>query len=521
MAFSFPFLSRYRSAIIGIAAIAAGYSIFYIQTAASSSLSSSASVTSTSQHGRLHRSNAQRGRRHRRDQMSSETDRVEGDETDRQWEDAGDLDVQNHTVTSTRVSPSSASQAEEELITELEISGDDSSGKESPTEHENRLLLLYQIAEEQSIKEGYIHRGISCNSCGQLPIRGIRFRCANCFDYDLCEQCEANNQHGRRHVFNKIKIPIPVRGSPRHKPLPVFYPGQPTNHLDHQEHQAHQEHQNIQRLPFSTVTQHAKENDFTRSEVEALWDQFSCLASPPLLQSSPADGALVISRQTFMQCFIPPGTIRTGATNLIYDRMFDFYDIDRDEMISFDEFLSGIACLTKKSKAEERLRRIFDGYDIRQNGSLDWDDFFGMFRAYYALNEELIKEMIIARSNEVWLDEDIIEGSQPISSAFPGYVTHNQHFRAGEGKRQAETGDYLIRDGGGILSEPTNEPDIEEEFGREVIYKAARDALEELLVPLFRGRHGRISYDEFKEVLLGPEGEKMGFVTSWLDMAIF
>ena len=520
MAFSFPFLSRYRSAIIGITAIAAGCSIYYIQTAASSSLSSSASVTSTSQNTRLHRSNAQRGRRHRRSQISSETDRVEEDETDRQWEDAGDLDVQNTTVTSTRVSPSSAPPAEEDLITELEITGDDSSGEECPTEHKNRLHLLYRIAEEQSIKEGYIHRGISCNSCSQLPIRGIRFRCANCFDYDLCEQCEANDQHGRRHVFIKIKIPIPVLGSRRQNPLPVFYPGQPTDHRDHQEHREHRAHQNSHRLPFSTVKHYAQENHLVPSEVEALWDQFNCLASPPLLQSPLLDGDdLVISRKTFMQCFIPPGTIRTVAINLIYDRMFDFYDIDRDEMITFDEFLNGIACLTKKSKAEERLRRAFDGYDIRQNGSLNRDDFF---RAYYALNQELTKEMMVNQSNEVWLDEDIIESSQPISSAFNGRLTLNQQSRAGEGKSQeAETGDYVIKDGGNVLSEPTNEPDMPEDFGREVIYKATLDAFEELLVPLFRGRGGRISFDEFKETLTGPEGEKMGFLTSWLDMAIF
>lgn len=524
MAFSFPFLSRYRSAIIGITAIAAACSIFYIQTAASSPLSSSASVTSTSQHAGLRRSNAQRGRRHRREQTSSEADRVEGDETDRLWEEADDLDEPNHTVTSARISPSSEPQAEEDLITELEITGVNPSYEESHTEHESRLLLLYRIAEEQSIKEGYIHRGISCNSCNQLPIRGIRFRCANCFDYDLCEQCEANDQHVKTHVFIKIKVPIPVLGSRRQNPLPVFYPGQPTNHRMHEEHWEHWE---FQRLPFSTVMQYARNNDLTHPEVEALWDQFHCLASSPVL-GGPFDYDLVISRQTFIQCFVPPGSVRTVATNLIYDCMFNFYDTDRDGIISFSEFLSGIACLTKKSKAEERLRRIFDGYDVRQNGCVDREDFLRMFRAYYALNKELTKEMTIARSNKVWLDEDIIEGSQPISSAFLGGVTINPYLGAGEGKRREETtGDDLIDDGGGMLSEPFNQIDAEgeggggENFGREVIYQATQEALNELLDPLFCNGHDRISYEEFRKVFRGREGTKMGFLVAWLDMAIF
>ena len=36
------------------------------------------------------------------------------------------------------------------------------------------------------------------------PIEGVRYKCAECQDYDLCENCEANNVHGH-HVFLKVK----------------------------------------------------------------------------------------------------------------------------------------------------------------------------------------------------------------------------------------------------------------------------------------------------------------------------
>ena len=566
MAFSFSFLSRYRSAIIAITAIAAGCTIFYIQTADSS-------PSSTSEHAGLRRSNAQRGRRRRRDQRSSETDRQSGelDERNGQSAQAGDPGFRDYTAASAEILPptafvASSSQptapmdsfapepgAEEDLTTELEIMSEDPSDRESPTEQKNRLHLLYRIAEEQSIREGYTHRGINCNSCNQLPIRGIRFRCANCSDYDLCEQCEANEPHIKTHVFLKIKVPIPLLGSQRQTPLPVFYPGKLTYPRE------------FERLSFSVVTQHAKENDLTHSEVEALWDQFLCLASPLSVNSSSDD--LAISRQTFDKCFKPTGAVRSAATNLIYDRMFGFYDIDRDGMITFSEFLSGLACLTKPSKADEKLRRIFDGYDIDQDGWVDRRDFLRMFRALYALNKELTKEMVMAWSNE-FMDQDILMGSQPISSAFSGDILPYENSRAGQGKRREQNGDDIIQDGGGILceptiesqsisstssgdvapdetsragegerreengddviqndggtlSEPSSDTEVERDVGREVIYQATQEALNELLDPLFRDHPKNITFDDFRAVMIGSARAEMGFVGAWVDMAVF
>ena len=381
----------------------------------------------------------------------------------------------------------------------------------SEEENKNLLHLLYRIAEDQSTRAGYVHRGINCNSCNQLPIRGIRFRCANCPDYDLCEQCEANEQHPKTHVFLKIKIPIPFLSSSRQNPLPIFYPGKPT------------QLGGSQRLTSNIVAQYARETGLTHSEVEALWDQFLCLASPPLVKS-PVEDVLVINRKTFDKCFIPSSVTRSAATNLIYDRIFAFYNISQDGMISFSEFLSGLACLTKPSMADEKLRRIFNGYDFDQDGWADRKDFLRMFRAYYALNKELTKEIITDWGTESMIEQMLV-GSQPISSVFPGNVSQNEPSRTGEGKTRDENGDYVIHDGGGILSELHNDagdrhevvanlfetktsgnlgdaehqgledsmlaeqiPEAESDFGREVIYQVTQEAFNELLDPLFKER---------------------------------
>ena len=33
------------------------------------------------------------------------------------------------------------------------------------------------------------HETISCDGCGATPIVGIRYRCSQCANYDLCETC--------------------------------------------------------------------------------------------------------------------------------------------------------------------------------------------------------------------------------------------------------------------------------------------------------------------------------------------
>lgn len=57
----------------------------------------------------------------------------------------------------------------------------------------------------------YYHEGIVCNFC-ERTIVGVRYKCCNCVDYDLCEECEAvNGIHDPDHVFLKLRKPIKVR----------------------------------------------------------------------------------------------------------------------------------------------------------------------------------------------------------------------------------------------------------------------------------------------------------------------
>lgn len=307
----------------------------------------------------------------------------------------------------------------------------------SPTrEGQNLLNLLYHIAEDQARRDGYIHRGVTCNSCGAMPIQGIRYRCANCIDYDLCETCEAMQVHIKTHLFYKVRIPAPFLGNPRQS-QPVWYPGKPA--------------MLPRSLPRPLAKRLTRETNFENTELDALWDQFRCLANYEWAED-PNKLYMAIDRKTFDRCFVPNTSIRPPPPSLIYDRMFSFYDTDDNNLIGFEEFLKGLASLNNKSN-DERMRRVFRGYDLDADGYVERKDFLRVFRAYYALSRELTRDMVAGMEDD-FLEggaRDVVLGSQPISSAFPGAIPAGEISRTGEGKRPNTEGDMEVFDNEGIL----------------------------------------------------------------------
>ena len=53
-----------------------------------------------------------------------------------------------------------------------------------------------------------IHNNIICNNCGKENIKGIRYKCAQCPNFDLCDNCEKFCQHDVNHIFIKIRKPL-------------------------------------------------------------------------------------------------------------------------------------------------------------------------------------------------------------------------------------------------------------------------------------------------------------------------
>ncbi|KAI8889708.1 hypothetical protein K501DRAFT_328870 [Backusella circina FSU 941] len=61
--------------------------------------------------------------------------------------------------------------------------------------------------ETRKSKSYPVHFGVHCDNC-QVMIKGIRYKCGHCPDFDLCEACERLPCHEESHVFLKIKSPI-------------------------------------------------------------------------------------------------------------------------------------------------------------------------------------------------------------------------------------------------------------------------------------------------------------------------
>ncbi|OMJ96339.1 hypothetical protein SteCoe_77 [Stentor coeruleus] len=76
----------------------------------------------------------------------------------------------------------------------------------------------------QALKCFSIHDGTECKECSICPITGIRYKCIDCPEYNLCELCEEITDH--QHAMMKLKFPIkspcPIQNSiPIKSPCPI------------------------------------------------------------------------------------------------------------------------------------------------------------------------------------------------------------------------------------------------------------------------------------------------------------
>ena len=51
------------------------------------------------------------------------------------------------------------------------------------------------------------HPLVLCDSCDLMPIRGPRFTCRVCEEFNLCQQCFNSTSTGHCHPFNRIGHP--------------------------------------------------------------------------------------------------------------------------------------------------------------------------------------------------------------------------------------------------------------------------------------------------------------------------
>ena len=70
--------------------------------------------------------------------------------------------------------------------------------------------IYYYIKQNQNNVKKYkiVQEGITCNNCFKSPIIGYRYKCITCKEYNLCENCEEENNtknNFHSHLFIKIR----------------------------------------------------------------------------------------------------------------------------------------------------------------------------------------------------------------------------------------------------------------------------------------------------------------------------
>ena len=63
------------------------------------------------------------------------------------------------------------------------------------------------VESSSSSKPEVLHSHVQCDGCGMAPLKGTRYQCTVCHNFDYCESCEELNSETHQHPFLKIRKP--------------------------------------------------------------------------------------------------------------------------------------------------------------------------------------------------------------------------------------------------------------------------------------------------------------------------
>ncbi|BFZ63107.1 hypothetical protein YB2330_004226 [Saitoella coloradoensis] len=410
---------------------------------------------------------------------------------------------------------------ETEPASRLEEQMQDPEGVEGAgTQNQDLLNLLFTIAESNSKKNSYIHRGITCDGCSTSPLRGVRYRCANCLDYDLCENCEAavaGGIHNPRHVFLKIKVPVPsMRG--RMARCEVLYPGVGIR-----------EELMGGGLSTAEILEVGRGTQFTPSELEAHYTQFTYLAQA-ILATEDTPGTIAITRDTFNQCITSSGAAL--SPNPVTDLLFRvvYARTPPHTHISFRDYIHGLAALTTSGPGSndqsevasaKKIKMAFEGYDNDNDGVISREDVVRVWRGVWQLTRSLVAGVVEEIQHEAFDRNERATG--PLVAGLPRSVLENPGMPVST---------FL---GGGSMPDPRIPETTEKEEDAPVLPgddEASQDhddpaparaaLLEEMAMEAVNTMcnelmpEGRVSFQDFKE-LVTRGGKEGGMLMQWID----
>lgn len=269
------------------------------------------------------------------------------------------------------------------------------------------LSLLYLIAEDQAKRTGYIHRGVSCNTCGMSPIKGIRYHCSECADVDLCQKCEASGRHNKMHILLKIKVPVPLMKSPRWI-RKTFRPASSVKNFP----QGLLAHDNP--LPESVSSRLSCSLIMSFKEIEIAYERFLQYADKRL-SSYVSDLSYGISCGALRKALLPH-----DPNGLMAERIASMYDKDGDGIVRFEEFIDVIDNIIYGSQrgAISRALMAYKVFDLDGTGYISKHNVGRVLSSYYNMVKDLVSDFPEADIINSKIREGALSNPRPLSSYF-------------------------------------------------------------------------------------------------------
>ena len=169
------------------------------------------------------------------------------------------------------------------------------------------------------------------------------------------------------------------------------------------------------------------------------------------------------------------------------EQMFKFYDQNEDNVIDVDEFVAGLSILVKGSQ-EEKVPYAFWGYDIEKKGYISKENLRKMFKAYFEVSLELVRDVVRACEQEMMATFDD-SGDKPVSAIFNAPIPGGREPSTSSGKPSMR----FTNPGNGGKGQNGTWP---------VMEAMSQDAINEMVENVFQcadtNKDGKISLDEFK-----------------------
>ena len=70
------------------------------------------------------------------------------------------------------------------------------------------MIIMRMYVDLLNVVSGVRHGFVDCKLCSMRGLRGIRWKCIMCHNFNLCHDCYMSNKHDMAHIFVRYDAPL-------------------------------------------------------------------------------------------------------------------------------------------------------------------------------------------------------------------------------------------------------------------------------------------------------------------------